>query len=61
MNALTSESPDSVIDAVLSASRVLVAVAARSLSDIAEEVTLTQYRTLVVDRRIWSGWPRRSG
>jgi DNA-binding MarR family transcriptional regulator len=39
---------DSVVDAVLSASRVLVAVAARSLSDIAEEVTLTQYRTLVV-------------
>jgi DNA-binding MarR family transcriptional regulator len=33
---------------VLSASRVLVAVAARSLSDVAEEVTLTQYRTLVV-------------
>jgi len=33
---------------VLSASRVLVAVAARSLADIAEEVTLTQYRTLVV-------------
>ena len=42
------ESSDSVADAVLSASRVLVAVAARSLSDIAEEVTLTQYRTLVV-------------
>lgn len=40
--------PDSVIDAVLSASRVLVAVAARSLADVAEEVTLTQYRTLVV-------------
>jgi len=37
-----------VIDAVLSASRVLVAVAARSLADVAEEVTLTQYRTLVV-------------
>jgi DNA-binding MarR family transcriptional regulator len=48
MNILTSESTDSVIDAVLSASRVLVAVAARSLSDVAEEVTLTQYRTLVV-------------
>ncbi|HVB70037.1 MAG TPA: MarR family transcriptional regulator [Acidimicrobiales bacterium] len=48
MNSISSESPDSVIDAVLSASRVLVAVAARSLSDIAEEVTLTQYRTLVV-------------
>jgi DNA-binding MarR family transcriptional regulator len=39
---------DSVIDAVLSASRVLVAVAARSLGEVAEEVTLTQYRTLVV-------------
>ena len=43
-----SEAPDSVVAAVLSASRVLVAVAARSLSDVAEEVTLTQYRTLVV-------------
>jgi DNA-binding MarR family transcriptional regulator len=39
---------DAVVDAVLSASRVLVAVAARSLADAAEEVTLTQYRTLVV-------------
>src|ERR1017187_2248394 len=43
-----SEAPDSVVDAVLSASRVRVAVAARSLADVAEEVTLTQYRTLVV-------------
>lgn len=43
-----SEAPDSVVDAVLSASRVLVAVAARSLADVGEEVTLTQYRTLVV-------------
>ena len=48
MNKPAYESADSVVDAVLSASRVLVAVAARSLSDIAEEVTLTQYRTLVV-------------
>lgn len=39
---------ESVVNAVLSASRVLVAVAARSLADVAEEVTLTQYRTLVV-------------
>jgi DNA-binding MarR family transcriptional regulator len=37
-----------MVDAVLSASRVLVAVAARSLADLAEEVTLTQYRSLVV-------------
>ena len=37
-----------MVNAVLSASRALVAVAARSLADVAEEVTLTQYRTLVV-------------
>jgi DNA-binding MarR family transcriptional regulator len=37
-----------VVDAVLGASRALVAVAARSLSGVAEEVTLTQYRSLVV-------------
>jgi DNA-binding MarR family transcriptional regulator len=39
---------EAIVDAVLTASRVLVAVAARSLGDVAEEVTLTQYRTLVV-------------
>jgi DNA-binding MarR family transcriptional regulator len=39
---------DSIVDAVLSASRVLVAIAARSLADAGEEVTLTQYRSLVV-------------
>ncbi len=39
---------DDVVDAVLSASRVLVAVAARSLVDVADEVTLPQYRALVV-------------
>ena len=37
-----------VVEAVLGASRVLVAVAARSLADVAEEVTLPQYRALVV-------------
>jgi len=37
-----------VVEAVLGASRVLVAVAARSLADLAEEVTLPQYRALVV-------------
>ena len=46
--ATPKASRESVVDAVLSASRVLVAVAARSLGDVAEEVTLTQYRTLVV-------------
>ena len=39
---------DAVIDAVLTASRVLVAIAARSLADAGEEVTLTQYRALVM-------------
>jgi DNA-binding MarR family transcriptional regulator len=39
---------DAVLDAVLTASRALVAMAARSLADAGEEVTLTQYRSLVV-------------
>ena len=39
---------DSLVDAVLRASRVLVAIAARSLADAGEDVTLTQYRSLVV-------------
>jgi DNA-binding MarR family transcriptional regulator len=47
-DTIPSDHTESVADAVLSASRGLVAVAARSLSDVAEEVTLTQYRTLVV-------------
>jgi DNA-binding MarR family transcriptional regulator len=37
-----------VVEAVLGASRVLVAVAARSLAEVAEEVTLPQFRALVV-------------
>lgn len=36
------------MDAVLSASRVLVSIAARSLAHLGEEVTMTQYRSLVV-------------
>lgn len=39
---------DEVTDAVLLASRVLVAVAARSLADVSDDVTLPQYRALVV-------------
>jgi DNA-binding MarR family transcriptional regulator len=38
---------DALIDAVLGASRVLVAVAARSLAGLAEDVTLPQYRVLI--------------
>lgn len=43
-----SEVLDPVLEAVLTTSRVLVAVAARSLAGLEGEVTLSQYRTLVV-------------
>jgi DNA-binding MarR family transcriptional regulator len=39
---------DELVTAVLGASRVLVGVSARSLSDIEDAVTITQFRTLVV-------------
>jgi DNA-binding MarR family transcriptional regulator len=39
---------DDLVDAFIGASRALVAVAARSLADLGEEVTLPQYRALVV-------------
>jgi DNA-binding MarR family transcriptional regulator len=39
---------DAVTDAVLLASRVLVAVAARSLGGLTDDVTLPQYRAMVV-------------
>jgi DNA-binding MarR family transcriptional regulator len=38
---------DELVDAVLGASRALVAVAARSLANVAEDVTLPQYRVLI--------------
>jgi len=40
--------PQPVVDAVVGASRALVAIAARSLGAAGEEVTLPQYRALVV-------------
>lgn len=40
--------PDELVDAVLASSRALVAVAARSLAAAGDEVTLPQYRALVV-------------
>jgi DNA-binding MarR family transcriptional regulator len=40
--------PGDLTDAVLAASRVLIAVAARSLAAAGEDVTLVQYRALVV-------------
>lgn len=38
---------DELVDAVLGASRALVAVAARSLANVADDVTLAQYRVLI--------------
>jgi DNA-binding MarR family transcriptional regulator len=40
--------PDELVDTVLAASRALVAVAARSLAAAGDDVTLPQYRALVV-------------
>ncbi len=53
-----TEAGDELVDAVLGASRALVAVAARSLVNVAEDVTLAQYRVLVeLAARGPSAWP----
>ena len=44
----STAAPDELVDTELAASRALVAVAARSLAAAGEEVTLPQYRALVV-------------
>lgn len=43
-----AKTDQALVDAFLDASRALVAVAARSLADAGENVTLAQYRALVV-------------
>lgn len=45
---MQARSIEAITDSVLAASRALVAVAARSLASVDEEVTLPQYRVLVV-------------
>lgn len=40
--------PEDIADVILHASRSLVAIAARSLADVQEDVTLPQYRAIVV-------------
>ncbi len=40
--------PEGVVDALINASRALVAVAARSVAGVGTDVTLPQYRALVV-------------
>ena len=43
-----SDDDRDLVDAFIAASRALVAVAARSLSDLGEDITLPQFRALVV-------------
>ncbi len=43
----TGDERDELVDGVLGASRALVAVAARSLATVADDVTLAQYRVLI--------------
>jgi DNA-binding MarR family transcriptional regulator len=57
MQEQRTASRDDVVDAVLGASRALVAVAARSLATAESEVSLPQYRALVV---LASRGPQRS-
>ena len=47
-NPLPGPRGDDLVNALLTASRALVAVAARSLADVEENITLAQYRMLVV-------------
>lgn len=46
--ATPDDTVDEVVAAVLTASRVLVGISARSLAEVEDSVTLTQFRTLVV-------------
>ncbi|HET8977006.1 MAG TPA: MarR family transcriptional regulator [Solirubrobacteraceae bacterium] len=46
-SATPEQATDELVDGVLGASRALVAVAARSLATVADDVTLTQYRVLI--------------
>jgi DNA-binding MarR family transcriptional regulator len=48
MNGSDRDSAERVTSALLRASQVLVAIATRSLDDLEDEVTLPQYRALVV-------------
>lgn len=43
-----TDDDQALVDAFIAASRALVAVAARSLSDLGDDITLPQYRALVV-------------
>lgn len=47
-DAANEESLDAITDALLTASRLLVAISARSIASIDETLTIAQFRTLVI-------------
>jgi DNA-binding MarR family transcriptional regulator len=46
--AATNESLDAITDALLTASRLLVAISAHSIGQVDETITIPQFRTLVI-------------
>ncbi|MEV6558246.1 MarR family transcriptional regulator [Nocardia sp. NPDC051756] len=46
--SVTRDSVDAVTDALLTASRLLVAISARSIAHVDDTITLPQFRTLVI-------------
>jgi DNA-binding MarR family transcriptional regulator len=44
----TGESLDTITDALLTASRLLVAISARSIAQVDDSITIPQFRTLVI-------------
>lgn len=47
-DSAADESVDAITDALLTASRLLVAISARSIADLDETLTIPQFRTLVI-------------
>lgn len=45
---IADESLDEITDALLTSSRLLVAISARSIADVDESITIAQFRTLVI-------------
>ncbi|RDH75114.1 MarR family transcriptional regulator [Mycolicibacterium moriokaense] len=48
VSEVPGDAPDDITDALLSASRLLVAISARSIAASSETITIPQFRTLVI-------------
>lgn len=46
--AAVDESVDAITDALVTASRLLVAISARSIAEVDESITIPQFRALVI-------------